>query len=182
MQNECSERKIINMGCAVYSGTHEPKVFMKEIPCEQNHSTSTIRFPVTSMTTTYYSTTTQSSISALSSSTLLSTATATTVTSSTKSTTTLTLSCEQGVLRCARTCISKKWGFHKYCHDSWDSYSFCNGCLKWTDYQYLCSIKRFDWYNFKSYYYIYKRFSVPTEDCRRTNYNYYSYFDSENKY
>ena len=101
-------RKIINMGCAVYSGTHEPEVFMKQILCDQNRSTSTISFPVSSMPTTYYSITTPSSILALSSSTLLSTAPATTV-SSTRSTTTLELSCEQGVLRCART--FKEMGF-----------------------------------------------------------------------
>ena len=93
-------RKIINMGCAVYSGTHEPEVFMKQIPCDENRATSTIPFPVSS--------TTPSSILALSSSTLLSTAPATTV-SSTRSTTTLELSCEQGVLRCART--FKEMGF-----------------------------------------------------------------------
>jgi len=184
MQNECSTRKMINMNCAVYSGTHEPEVFMKEIPCDQNRVTSTIPFPVSSMTTTYYSTTTQSSILALSTSTLLSTAVAITVTSTTRSTTTLALSCEQGVLRCARTCISKRYGFYKYCDHGRarrGRRSFCYGCSKWTDYQYLCSNRKFDLYDYKWYQYIYKRFSVPTEDCRRTN-NYYSYFDFRNKY
>ena len=173
MQNECSTRKIINMSCEIYSGTRDPEVLRKQIPCDENRATSTIPFPVSS--------TTPSSISALRTSTLLSTAPPTTV-SSTRSTTTLALSCEQGVLRCARTCISKGFVSSNYCPNSLGRKSFCYGCTKWTDYQYLCSNEKFDWYDLKSYHYIYKRFSVPTEDCRRTNYNYYSYFDSENKY
>ena len=172
-QNECHTRKIINMGCAVYSGTHEPEVLMKEIPCEQNPSTSTIPFPVSSVTTTYYSTTT-SSISALSTSTLLSTATATTASSTTRSTTTLSLSCEQGVLTFARTCISKRWGFYMYCNHSWGRKNYCYGCSKWSESQYLCADK-----HYVIYPNIYKRFSVPTENW---NIIPISYFHSKNKY
>jgi len=172
MQNECSARKISNMGCAVYSGTREPETFMKEIPCERNESTATTS--VSSVSTTYHSTTTKkSSFSTTTISTVRSTTATITVTSTSKSTK-LFLSCDQGVLICGRTCLRKKWGY--YCKTSHGWEYPCKACLKWTDYQYLCADEHYHFYP-----YIYKRFSVLTEDCREHNYH-FSLYHFKNKY